>query len=100
MFYDGPEPPAGIFDDFFDFLEIPIIVTSASFLEFIKVLPSSNPFEGPRSVVSSSPLNPNLRKENLILRRIYFSTVSIFQYSASLLEVMVNETTVSCHYPH
>ena len=53
MFYDGPEPPPGIFDDFFNYLEIPVTETSTSFLEFLKVLPSSNPFAGPRSVVSS-----------------------------------------------
>ncbi|KAI0268935.1 hypothetical protein BGY98DRAFT_1091459 [Russula aff. rugulosa BPL654] len=66
MFYDGPERPPGIFDDFFEFL--------GSFLEFLKFLPSSDPFAGPRA---------------------YFSTVSVFQYSTSLLNVLnaiVNET--------
>jgi hypothetical protein len=58
MFYDGPERPPGIFDDFFDFLEITVIETSASFLEFLKVLPSSDPFAGPRSVVYLPPLTP------------------------------------------
>ncbi|KAI0276952.1 FAD-binding domain-containing protein [Russula aff. rugulosa BPL654] len=71
MFYDGPERPPGIFDDFFEFLEIPVIETSATFLEFLKILPSSDPFAGPRA---------------------YFSTVSVFQYSTSLLNVIVNET--------
>jgi len=71
MFYDGPERPPGIFDDFINYLEIPVIETSASFLEFLKVLPSSDPFAGPRA---------------------YFSTLSVFQYSASLLNVIVNET--------
>jgi hypothetical protein len=51
MFYDGPERPAGIFDDFFDFLEVPIIETSASFLELLKLYPSSNPFAGNRLVI-------------------------------------------------
>jgi hypothetical protein len=58
MFYDGPERPPGIFDDFFEFLEIPVIETSASFLEFLKILPSSDPFAGPRSVVSLPSLTP------------------------------------------
>jgi hypothetical protein len=98
MFYDGPERPPGIFDDFLNYLEIPVIETSASFLEFLKILPSSDPFAGPRSVVSLPP-NPNLRKENLILLRAYFSTLSVFQYSASLLNVIVNETLVSYHCP-
>jgi hypothetical protein len=94
MFYDGPERPPGIFDDFFEFL--------GSFLEFLKFLPSSDPFAGPRSVISLPPSNPNLCKENLILLRAYFSTVSVFQYSTSLLNVLnaiVNETRVSHHYP-
>jgi hypothetical protein len=51
MFYDGPQKPVGIFDDFLNMLEFPIIETSASFLEFLKILPSSDPFAGPRSVV-------------------------------------------------
>lgn len=54
MFYDGPQRPAGIFDDFLNMLEFPIIETSASFLEFLKILPSSDPFAGPRSVVPPS----------------------------------------------
>jgi hypothetical protein len=99
MFYDGPKRPPVIFDDFFVYLEIPVIETSTSFLEFLKVLPSSDPFAGPRSVVFPPPSNPNLRKENLILLRAYFSTLSVFQYSASLLNVIVNETLVSYHYP-
>ncbi|KAF8496465.1 hypothetical protein F5888DRAFT_388401 [Russula emetica] len=38
-----------------------------------------------------------------IFLRAYFSTLSVFQYSASLLNVIVNETLVSYHYhpfPH
>jgi hypothetical protein len=101
MFYDAPDRPTGIFDDFFDFLEIPVIETSASFLEFLKILPSSDPFAGPRSVISL-PLKPNLPNQNLMLLRAYFSTVSVFQYSASLLKVIVNETLVSYYplFPH
>jgi len=71
MFYDGPQKPAGIFDDFLTMLEVPVIETSASFLEFLKILPSSDPFAG---------------------KRAYFSSVSVLEYSASLLEVLVNET--------
>jgi hypothetical protein len=61
MFYDGPDQPEGIFDDFLDLLfEVRIIVTSASFLEFLKVLPASNPFAGKRSVIT--PLLPSRGK--------------------------------------
>lgn len=51
MFYDGPEPPPGIFDDFLLIPEAPIIKEAASFLEFFTVLPSSDPFAGRRSVL-------------------------------------------------
>jgi hypothetical protein len=33
MFYYGLERPPGIFDDFFNHLEIPVIESSASFLD-------------------------------------------------------------------
>jgi hypothetical protein len=68
MFYDGPQRPEGIFDAFFEFLEIPVIETSASFFEFLKVLPSSDPFAGKRSVVPHLPAH--LPWENLILRSV------------------------------
>jgi hypothetical protein len=55
MFYDGPQKPAGIFDDFLTMLEVPVIETSASFLEFLKILPSSDPFAGKRSVLPHLP---------------------------------------------
>jgi hypothetical protein len=64
MFYDGPQKPAGIFDDFLNLLEIPIIETSASFLEFLKILPSSDPFAGQRSVVLP-PISPSQGKLNM-----------------------------------
>ncbi|KAH9957078.1 FAD-binding domain-containing protein [Russula dissimulans] len=71
LFYDGPEPPPGIFDDFLAIKDIEIIVDSASFLEFFSLIPSSNPFAG---------------------KRKYFSTVSVLEYSTPLLDVIVNET--------
>ena len=45
----------------------------------------------------SSPHPPYLPRENLILCRAYFNTVSVLKYSASLLHVLVNETLVSSH---
>jgi hypothetical protein len=64
MFYDGPEPPLGIFDGFLDLLlELPVIVNDASFLAFFNILPSSDPFAGSRSVLP--PLNPRTRELNL-----------------------------------
>jgi hypothetical protein len=98
MFYDGPQKPEGIFDAFFDFLEIPVIETSASFFEFLKILPSSDPFAGKRSVIPHVPAHlPG--KLNIAYCRAYFSSVSVLEYSASLLSVLVNETLVSNRCP-
>ncbi|KAH9953746.1 FAD-binding domain-containing protein [Russula dissimulans] len=71
LFYDGPEPPSGIFDDFLTIGDIPITVAASSFLEFFTLLPSSDPFAG---------------------NRAYFSTVSVLEYSTPILDVIVNET--------
>ena len=58
MFYDKPEKPEGIFDDFLSIPEIKFIETATSFLEFIKTLPSSDPFAGKRSVTSPPLTSP------------------------------------------
>ncbi|KAI0061079.1 FAD-binding domain-containing protein [Artomyces pyxidatus] len=71
VFYDGPTPPAGIFDDL---LAIPPVSNSAktqSFYSFLTSLPSTNPLAGPRAL---------------------FSSVSVLQYTESLLKVIYNET--------
>ena len=52
MFYDGPEPPEGIFDDFLAIPEIPITVGSMTFTELLALYPASDPF-ATRSVVPS-----------------------------------------------
>jgi len=71
LFYDGPEPPDGIFDDFLAIPNLPITFASASFLGLFSILPASDPFVG---------------------KRAYFSTVSVLRYSAPLLETIFNET--------
>ncbi|KAI9450556.1 FAD dependent oxidoreductase [Russula earlei] len=71
FFYDGPEPPAGIFDDFLAIPELQIIVGPTSFLEFFSILPSSDPFAG---------------------KRAYFSNVPVLEYTSTLLDAIVNET--------
>ena len=43
MFYDGPQPPAGIFDDFLAVPDIQINITSGSFFEFYNSIPSLAP---------------------------------------------------------
>ncbi|KAI0251578.1 hypothetical protein BJV78DRAFT_1126057 [Lactifluus subvellereus] len=68
MFYDGPEPPDGTFDDFFEILEI--TKGSMTFPELLNFFPAGN----------SVP------------RRGYFSTVPVLDYSPALLDAIVNET--------
>ena len=97
LFYDGPEPPEGIFDDILSIPELPITSYSVPFLEFFSLLPSSNPFAGKRSVLFYSlPLFRRIKYSNL--RRAYFSTVSVLRYSDALLDAIVNETMVSKQY--
>ena len=44
MFYDGPEAPEGIFDDFLAIPKIPITVGSMTFTELLNLYPASDPF--------------------------------------------------------
>ena len=44
MFYDGPEVPEGIFDDFLAIPEIPITVGSMMFTKLLNLYPASDPF--------------------------------------------------------
>ena len=40
MFYDGPQPPTGIFDDFLAVPDIQVNITSGSFFEFYSSTPT------------------------------------------------------------
>ncbi|KAG5637106.1 hypothetical protein H0H81_005744 [Sphagnurus paluster] len=71
LFYDGPTPPAGIFDAF---LAIPYLTKDISTRDYL-------------SLVQLSPANVS---SNL---RVVFNTVSLSQYTPSILDVILNETT-------
>ncbi|EPQ50806.1 FAD dependent oxidoreductase [Gloeophyllum trabeum ATCC 11539] len=71
LFYDGEEPPAGIFDEF---LAIP------HFTEDIKTRSFS-------SLVQASPSNATSGTRGI------FNTVSLLEYTPELLDTIVNETT-------
>ncbi|OBZ76960.1 Bifunctional solanapyrone synthase [Grifola frondosa] len=71
LFYDYPTPPDGIFDDF---LAIPHFTEDVSTRSF-------------SSLVLSSPANATAGY------RAIFHTVSLLQYSPSLIEAILNETT-------
>jgi hypothetical protein len=58
MFYDGPVPPKGIFEDFLAIPEIPVNVGTSSFLKFLDNMPASDPLVN-RSVVPG----PHLYRE-------------------------------------
>ncbi|KAG5649719.1 hypothetical protein H0H81_002373 [Sphagnurus paluster] len=70
MFYDGPTPPAGIFDTF---LAIPCLSKDISTCDFL-------------SLVQASPSNVTSGQ------RAIFNTVSLKQYTPSLLSAILNET--------
>ncbi|KAG5640496.1 hypothetical protein DXG03_008325, partial [Asterophora parasitica] len=70
LFYDGPTPPAGIFDDF---LAIHSFTKDISTRDFL-------------SLVKSSPANATYGT------RAIFNTVSLIDYTPSLLQAIVNET--------
>ncbi|KAH9972555.1 hypothetical protein BGW80DRAFT_1313434, partial [Lactifluus volemus] len=69
MFYDGPEPPQGIFDHFLTTFYIPLL-SSTSFLKFFKSLPASD----------------------YLATRGHFSTVPVLEYSPAFMNALVNET--------
>ncbi|TFK39177.1 hypothetical protein BDQ12DRAFT_734991 [Crucibulum laeve] len=70
LFYDGPTPPAGIFDDF---LAIPYLTKDVSTRSFV-------------SLVQSSPANATYGQRGI------FNTVSVLQFTPTLLDVILNET--------
>ncbi|KAJ7027402.1 FAD-binding domain-containing protein [Mycena alexandri] len=71
MFYDGPSPPAGIFDDF---LAIPHLTEDVSTRSFL-------------SLVQSAPSNVTTGARGA------FHTVSLLEYSPTMIEAILNETT-------
>jgi len=70
LFYDGPSPPPGLFDDF---LSIPFVTQDVSTRSFL-------------SLVLSSPANATSGTRGI------FNTASILQYTPALLDVILNET--------
>ncbi|OSX58401.1 hypothetical protein POSPLADRAFT_1117777, partial [Postia placenta MAD-698-R-SB12] len=81
IFYDGPSPPDGIFDEF---LAIPALdqdISTRSFLSLILTAPS-NATTG----------------VHLAVRRGYFDTVSLYEITPSIMTAVVNETQVCIKY--
>ncbi|KAH7904380.1 FAD-binding domain-containing protein [Hygrophoropsis aurantiaca] len=70
LFYDGPTPPSGIFDDF---LDIPYLTKDISTRSFL-------------SLVTSSPSNATAGSRGI------FNTVSVLNYPIALIDAIVNET--------
>ncbi|KAJ7452893.1 FAD-binding domain-containing protein [Mycena latifolia] len=70
IFYDGPEPPAGIFDDF---LATPALIADVGTKDFLTLVTSA-----PANISSGS--------------RAAFHTVSLFSYSPTMVNAIVNET--------
>ncbi|KAI0317364.1 FAD-binding domain-containing protein [Amylostereum chailletii] len=71
LFYDGPTPPNGVFDAFLAIPHFTEDVKTRSFVDLIQSIPATNPLEGPRAA---------------------FATVSILQYTPSILSLLENAT--------
>ncbi|KAJ7494855.1 FAD dependent oxidoreductase [Mycena galericulata] len=70
MFYDGPTPPAGIFDAFLAIPHLTEDVSTRSFLSLVQAAPS-NATSGERGA---------------------FHTVSLLNYTATMVDAILNET--------
>ncbi|KAF8156106.1 FAD-binding domain-containing protein [Crassisporium funariophilum] len=70
LFYDGPTPPLGIFDDF---LAIPYLTKDISTRSFV-------------SLVQSSPANATSGQRGV------FNAVSVLDFSPTILDAVLNET--------
>ncbi|ESK91304.1 FAD-bindingdomain-containingprotein [Moniliophthora roreri MCA 2997] len=70
LFYDGPYPPAGIFDDF---LAIPFLTKDVETRDFL-------------SLVQSSPANATAGQRGI------FDTVPLLEVTPTILDAIVNET--------
>jgi hypothetical protein len=73
MFYDGPTPPAGIFDEF---LNIPSVASSSGTQTYLEK-------------INSSPSNDTYGFRN------YFGTVPVPKYSPNFLNIVSNLSVVS-----
>ncbi|KAF7327044.1 FAD-binding PCMH-type domain-containing protein [Mycena kentingensis (nom. inval.)] len=69
MFYDGPTPPAGIFDDFLAIESVQSDAKTRSFLDFISATPTD--VGGARGA---------------------FHSISLLQYTSTMMAAIVNET--------
>ncbi|CAL1714340.1 unnamed protein product [Somion occarium] len=70
LFYDGPSPPAGIFDDFLAIPHFTKDISTRSFLSLVKTAPA-NITAGTRAI---------------------FNTVPVLDYTPQFLDAVVNET--------
>ncbi|KZV64574.1 FAD-binding domain-containing protein [Peniophora sp. CONT] len=71
LFYDGPTPPAGMFDAFLAPPHFTSDVSTRKFADLIQAVPATNPLEGPRAA---------------------FMTASVLQYTPAMLSLVHNMT--------
>ncbi|EEB96887.1 hypothetical protein MPER_03893, partial [Moniliophthora perniciosa FA553] len=78
LFYDGPNPPAGIFDDF---LAIPFLSKDVETRDFLSLVQSS-----PTSAAGEQ------RQASLSKSSGIFDTVALVELTPTILDAIVNET--------
>lgn len=89
MFYDGPTPPAGIFDDF---LAIPHVGADVKTRSFTSMLA-----DAPANVTANVRYLDfiYITRVELIFLRTFFQTVPVKVWTPNILAAIVNETNVS-----
>ncbi|KAI0260022.1 FAD-binding domain-containing protein [Gloeopeniophorella convolvens] len=73
LFYDGPTPPEGTFDDFLALQSVQSNVSSRSYADFVHSTSSESPDPGVRGL---------------------YSTVPVTNYSTAFMDAVINQTSV------
>ena len=90
LFYDGPRPPPGIFDDL---LAIPFIAKNVSTRSFLSLVQSFGDNAASNIRYTSQPFSIVVLRINYF-RSLIGTTTSVLSLTPSFLAAVVNETTV------
>lgn len=90
LFYDGPSPPAGIFDDFLAIPHFTSDVSTRSFISLVKAAPA-NATSLTRYVSLFRAVSVHVSYSSSVRSGI-FNTVPVLEYTPKILDAVVNET--------
>ncbi len=92
LFYDGPSPAAGIFEDLVAIPAIVDLVQTYRFPEFVASFPGNDLTPGQRLLVHRRSYY--MHGSLIMLFRAVFQTTPIVDYSFPVIEANINETLV------